>query len=387
MKINYLNRLLPFLLVLAPFQLFSQEIQLSSEAEISVITVDPGSQLVDAFGHSAFRIKDSPLGIDQAYNYGMYNFNTPNFYNKFARGKLLYDLGSYPFHLFLKSYVKENRTVKEQILLLSLQEKQQFFEFLQHNAKPENKSYLYDFLFDNCATKLPEVSSKILKGNIEFNYDFEEKDLTFRDLIHLYLNEQPWGALGIDLALGSVIDRKATPKEYTFLPDYVFESYRNSSLNSQPIVKETKILFEAEPKEKGRKFFTPLVLFSLLAVLVILITFNDFKKKKRSKWLDFFLFFTTGIIGLLVLLLWLATDHTATANNYNIFWAFMPNLIVAFQLLKNNLKGWIRKYSVLLVILLIMTAIFWILKVQVFSIAIIPILLMLFVRYWFLSKV
>lgn len=371
---------------------YSQEIKLSPQAEISVITCDPGSELYSSFGHSAFRVLDRSIGLDQVYNYGTFNFNTNNFYIKFARGKLLYDLSSYPFHYFLRDYVKEDRTVIEQVLELDEVTKQQFFNFLQNNAKPENKSYLYDFFFDNCATKLPEVSSKVLGGNIQMNYDFSnELDYTFRELIHLYLDDKPWGKFGIDLALGSVIDRKATPQEYLFLPDYVLKSYEKATIKKNdsiiPLVNKTNVLFSSISKTEKKNYFSPMLLFSLLALVVIWITFKDFKNKIRTKWLDFLLFFTTGIVGLVVLLLWFATDHTATANNYNFLWAFLPNLFIAFLLLKNELRFWLRKYVILLLALLLLIVILWVLKIQVFSVGIIPIMILLVVRYTFLINI
>ena len=79
---------------------FSQEIQLSPQAEISIITVGDGKELNDTWGHSAIRVLDQSNNLDQVYNYGMYDFDTPNFYTKFAQGKLLYDLGKYPFYHF-----------------------------------------------------------------------------------------------------------------------------------------------------------------------------------------------------------------------------------------------------------------------------------------------
>ncbi|MGB5383353.1 MAG: DUF4105 domain-containing protein, partial [Lutimonas sp.] len=71
---------------------FSQSDLLSDEAEISVITCGPGSELYSTFGHSAFRILDPKRNLDKVYNYGTFNFETPNFYAKFVRGKLLYEL-------------------------------------------------------------------------------------------------------------------------------------------------------------------------------------------------------------------------------------------------------------------------------------------------------
>ena len=364
----------------------AQHLQLTSNAQISVITVAPGNELVDSFGHSAFRVRDSYLSVDIVYNYGTYNFNTPNFYGKFAQGKLLYDLGVSRFDNFLQHYAAQNRTVVEQILNLTKEEKQQFFEFLQTNARSENKSYLYDFFFDNCATKLRDVSNEILTENIQFNYIYDEMNLTFRDLIHKYLDDQAWGKFGIDLALGSVIDRKATPEEYSFLPDYIYKNFEKGIINNKPLVRITRTLFSSKPTKKKQTYLTPFLLFSLLTILVIWISYRDYKKSNRTKWLDFLLFFFTGVVGLVVLLLWFATDHSATQGNYNILWAFAPNLVVGFLMLHKELKPWLKKYILLLLILIATTCIIWILKIQIFSIVLIPILIMLGVRYTFLFK-
>jgi hypothetical protein len=69
------------------------KIKLSPEATISVITCGPGSELYSTFGHNAFRLKDPVYKYDMVYNYGTFDFNTPLFYIKFARGKLPYQLG------------------------------------------------------------------------------------------------------------------------------------------------------------------------------------------------------------------------------------------------------------------------------------------------------
>jgi len=363
-----------------------QQLKLTQNAQISVLTIAPGDELADSFGHSAFRVRDPFLSIDHVYNYGVYDFNTPNFYVKFAQGKLLYDLGISRFDRFLSSYKAQNRTIVEQILGLTMTEKQAFFDFLQHNARPENKSYLYDFFFDNCATKLRDVSDKILTKNIQLGYNFEASGLTFRNLIHKYLDEQPWGKFGIDLALGSVIDRIATPQEYLFLPDYVFQSFKKGSISEKPLVKIERTLFESSPVKKTSSFLKPFVIFSMIALIVLFVTFRDLKKQRRSKWLDVLLFVFTGIVGLLVLLLWFATDHSATQKNYNILWAFLPNLPLAFLFLKTQLRPWLKNYLILVLVLLLITTLLWILKIQIFSITVIPILILLGVRYFYLVK-
>ena len=128
---------------------YSQEITLSEQAEVSILTIGPGANLYDKFGHSAFRVQDKVTNIDIVYNFGVYDFNTPNFYLKFARGKLLYKLDTSPFSPFYNYYVRQNRWIEEQVLNFTPSEKQAMFDFLQNNAKPEHCEYRYDFLFDN----------------------------------------------------------------------------------------------------------------------------------------------------------------------------------------------------------------------------------------------
>ena len=90
---------------------FAQQIQLSPKAEISVLTIGPGESLNDAFGHNGFRVKDTSLGIDVVYGYGAYDFNAPNFYLKFAQGKLNYLISRDNFADFNYNYTYYNRTI------------------------------------------------------------------------------------------------------------------------------------------------------------------------------------------------------------------------------------------------------------------------------------
>ncbi len=377
-----MRKVLIYLFFIFCGNVYSQNIQLSNKAEVSIITVGQGENLYDSFGHSAIRIKDKANRLDRVYNYGTYNFNTPNFYTKFAQGKLLYDLSSYPFYYFLKAYINENRSVSEQILDLSLTEKQNYFNYLENNAKPENKKYLYDFFYDNCATKIREVNSNVLgKENLNYHDSILNENKTFRNLIHQKLNNQPWGKFGIDLALGSVIDKKASPKEYTFLPEYIKKSFANTTRAKLdiPLVKQTKTLYKSKKQKVSNTFFSPFIITTIIALLIVFLTYFEYKKKKQNKILDFSILFLTGIIGLIIFLLWFATDHSATKGNFNILWAFLPNLIIAFTVFKN--RKFQKNYYLFIFILILLNLIFWVFKIQVFNFAILPLLIALSVHY------
>ena len=348
-----------------------------------------GAELYDQFGHSAFRIKDAPSGVDVVFNYGVYDFDTPNFYTKFAQGKLLYELKVTYYQPFYETYVAENRWVKEQILNLSQEEKQAVSDFLWNNALPENKKYKYDFFYDNCATRIRDVIQEVLGDKLEYTDDYIEEELSFRDLIQKNLQANTWGSLGIDIALGAVIDRKAKPIEYQFLPQYVYEGAAHALIhrrdNTEPLVKATKVLFENNPTPPDNNFLmSPLFILGLLGLLIIFITYRDYQQKSRSRYLDTSLFFFTGLIGVFLVLLWFATDHTATANNYNLLWAFPISILFIWAISKKNASLNINRYVLLLILLLLLLTIHWVTGVQVFAIALLPLLIALAVRYVYL---
>jgi len=364
----------------------AQYIPISPEAEVSILTIGPGAELYDKFGHSAFRIKDPVNGYDIVYNYGTYDFNTPNFYTKFARGQLLYELSTNTFENFLWRYKSQNRWVKEQVLQLTYSQKEAVFNYLQNNAKEENKKYKYDFFFDNCATKIRDVLKEVLGDTITYTDDFIEEPMTFRQLIQKNVHANSWGSLGMDVAIGAITDTEASAWEHQFLPDYVFEATAVATLKKDgdelPLVDETNVLYESTPQKEKKNFLTsPFFIFSVLGLLILGVTARDYKNKARSRVLDATLLFVTGLAGLILCFLWFGTDHTATANNYNLLWAFPFSLPIAFALAKKAPKIWVRRYVIFLILLLILLTIHWITGVQEFAIGLLPFFIALAVRY------
>lgn len=365
----------------------AQENTLSSETEISVLTIGPGASLNDSFGHSGFRIKDKVKGIDLVFNYGVYDFEAPNFYLKFAQGKLNYLIGLNYYEDFHQSYIAQNRTIQEQILNLSSEEKQALFDYLINNMKPENRRYLYEFFYDNCATKIRDVLQNVSIENIVFHEPENYKQKTFRSLIYEQVDRNSWGSFGIDLALGSVIDKKASAYEQMFLPKNIHAFFEVATLgnSNKKLVKESKVLFKKLDTPQPTNFLTsPLMVFGFIGFIILFITYKDFKKKKQSIWLDVSLFIITGLIGAFILLLWFATDHTGTHQNYNLLWAFVFNIFVTKQFFKEKPSAWFSKYLKLLVIMLCLLTLHWMIGVQVFSIGLIAFLIALSIRYIYL---
>jgi hypothetical protein len=367
---------------------YAQHFQLSPEAKISVLTIGPGESLNDAFGHNGFRITDSNLKIDIVYGYGEYDFDSPNFYLKFAQGKLNYLISRHNFSDFYKHYVLNNRSIKEQELNLSSEENQNLFDSLENNYKPENRRYLYDFFYDNCATRIRDVTVKATAGKINFNLPDAFQLKTFRTLIHDHVGLNTWGSFGIDIALGSVIDRKASAYEHLFLPEYIHKFFGDATFNTaEPLIKTATTLYEKKDGNSTFNFlFSPFVITALIALLILYLTYTDYKHNKRNKLLDLILFGSTGLIGVLILLLWFATDHSATAQNYNLLWALPLNIILITQLIKPKVKNWVKSYMKFVVIMLCLMTLHWLIGVQTFALSLIPILIALVVRYTYLIR-
>lgn len=362
-----------------------QKTELSPLSKISVLTAGSGSELYSSFGHSAIRIEDPALGIDTVYNYGTFDFTTPNFYSKFVRGKLNYTLARQRFAYFLLGYEAEQRWVKEQVLDLSLNERKALFEFLETNYLPENRDYTYDFFYDNCATKIWDVLKEVYGDQLVFDEDYLPALYTHRQLIHQNVPTNTWSGFGIDLALGSVIDDIATPKEHMFLPEYIMKQLEMVQLGTKPLVLKSQEIVDFEPVNKRSSFFlSPAFLVSLFLVMVLVLTYLDFKSNTRRQWLDFILLFVTGAAGSFIIFLWFFTDHSATAGNFNVLWAFPLNLIVAFIAAQKKGPNWIAKYAIFLLVLLLITPLLWLFGVQVFSPILILIWLALGTRYLFL---
>jgi Domain of unknown function (DUF4105) len=354
---------------------------LSSQAEISVITCGPyQGELYSAFGHSAVRVLDPQLKIDYAFNYGAFDFDQPNFYLNFARGRNYYLLAVYDFIDFKRPYLRDNRFIHEQLLQLTQEQKQKVFNFLYWNAQTENRTYRYDYFYNNCASKVRDVFAEVFKDEIKFDGSFIKTNYTIRDLTEIYLQQQPWGDLGIDICLGLPMDKKASPYDYMFLPDYIESSFDHTTLNGSPIVKQKIAVYESVPEKKPFHWYHPWIVFGLFFLFAAIISYRDWQRKKLSKWLDVTLFGVTGLLGLLLLVLWVATDHKAAANNFNLLWAFPLHLIAAVGLLRRNPSRWLSSYFTFASVLTALLIGFWALLPQQMNPFLLPVAFAILMR-------
>jgi len=313
------------LLFFVSFPLSAKE----NQPSLSLVYVYPGNAIYSTFGHVAFRFTDADCNIDVLYNFGTFDFFDPNFVPKFVRGQLNYYLGINGFRKDFKFYTQtEDRTVVEQRLNLTQEEIAKVNGYLMNNALPENRYYKYDFIKDNCASRIRVVLDDVLDDKVDFNQDVIERigQRSYRTYIRSHLGGTPWFDFGIQLALGMTTDNAVIRSDSFFLPEMVQEIMGNSHLkDGRELVLETKVLYQstASPSAEPAVINLPFVVFSLLLVLELVLIFAAKKGAIPGKMLSAFEYSAVAmnfLFGMLLFYLCFLSDHTATKLNMNLLW-------------------------------------------------------------------
>lgn len=366
-----------FILHFSFFIFHSASAQDTSRLRISLLTCTPGDELYSTFGHSAYRVVDSTSLTDIVYNYGTFDFDDEDFYIQFIRGKLLYYVSAEYFTDFKYLYQSTNRGITEQVLDLTAEKKIRIQQFLNENLKEENRYYKYDFVFDNCTTRLRDILKKY--NDSSFTQTAVMPDGSrFRQAIHQYLdnNHKYWSKLGIDILLGAPCDAVMTAEQMQFLPDNLMKALDSSS---HPNVLSSTNLYNITTAENNKPLFTPFVVFLWLLVLIIGLG------SVKTKWAQYFLsgfdglfFFVTGALGIVLIFMWTATDHQMCRNNFNLLWTWPTHAAIAFFV--NSKKSWVKKYFAFTALALTGVLISWVFLPQQMNNGLIPLVMLLIYR-------
>ena len=312
------------IVILFTNKVIGQILPLSENAEVSIITCGTGSEIYSLFGHTAIRIRDAENQIDEVYNYGTFDFSTPNFYLKFVKGDLQYLETSCTFEDFFQEYLYEKRSVYEQILNISRNQKQVLFDYLNASLQSEERFYTYKFIDKNCTTMVINAINKTLGKKVIVKNTKEDK--TYRDILFPYFEGHFFEQLGTSIIFGTKVDLKG---EELFLPAELQESIKTISYNNRPLCKENRKIMEFEKEKVPFSWWNNYYAFCLLFSLIIIANKNSIYKAY---------FIALGMLGLFFIVAGFYSLHKELANNYNIL-LFNPILflVVYFQI-KNNRK-------------------------------------------------
>ncbi len=310
------------------------------------------SDLVHAiYGHTAIRVHDPVKQWDVVFNYGVFSFREPNFVYRFAKGNANYLLAPERFNQFYQEYIQNGRSIREQVLNLTQNEKQSILNFLIDNAKPENREYRYNFFMDNCATRVRDVVENTVDGDVKFPMEGEGK--TFRQHAAEYQKILPWTNFGIQLVLGSPSDEVASAYQEMFLPDYLFQHFADATIvrngKQVPLVKATNDLYDAESVHASwLTIHSPELILLGLLILIFWTTIRQLKSGRIRYGIDYVLLLVHGTIGLILAWFFLYSEHPAMHANYNQLWAVCLNLPFLFLWLVKKWRPVLRWYWVAL---------------------------------------
>lgn len=286
--------------------------------EIGLITCSPHEEIYSLYGHTALRYHDLSTGMDYIFNYGVFNTKTPHFVTRFIFGLTDYELGLAPTRPFLDYYAKWGSQVTEQVLNLTNEEKQKIINALRVNYLPENRTYRYNYFYDNCSTRPRDIIEQNINGSINY-HPRENYEPSFREMIRQQTRNHPWATLGNDLLLGIKADCRTSIREQEFLPANLRHDFDHASIirdgKEVPLVKERRELITPGVQVIEEDFpLTPFQCSLLLLMITILITANDFYKKKATVLYDALLMLPTGLAGL-VLFMMIFSEHPTTSIN------------------------------------------------------------------------
>ncbi len=380
-----MDKLRSLLLLILIFSVVSAEAKtLSSEAKLSLLTAEPGPEMYQLFGHSAIHLEDPENNLDLVFNWGTFDFETPNFTLRFMRGQLDYCLSVDPYIFFPASYERQGRPVYKTELLMTQEEKQRMFDLMMENAQEENRFYRYDFFLDNCATRIQVLLDSVYKDKIIWNPNALPTGTPYRNLIDPYIQIRPYIDLGIDICLGLPTDRKATAKGTMFLPDHLMRGIQTATILRNGREESlsgvtTQIVFT--PRAKAPEvFFKPWMLASLIFLVCLIVSIIE--KKLGTYWgtFDLLFFLFISLLGVLMFTLWFGTEHKATPFNFNLLWAWPTTLFVLPWIRMRYKPLWLKKYfgSYALIIGLLLLS--WIFLPQELHPAIIPLVMAIGLR-------
>lgn len=222
-RFQYIFRSVILVIFITFVECYSQASQTSSNiygdsVKISLLTCGPGQEVYSYYGHTAIRFQDLRNHQDLVINYGMFSFQQKYFILRFVFGLTDYEMGIIPFESFYEEYKNEGRWVKEQILNLSPQDKENIALAIDKNYQPENRTYRYNYFYDNCTTRARDIIINNINGFVNF-HGLEQETSSYRKEIHQWNSQHLWARWGNDLLLGYKADCPLSMEERQFLPD------------------------------------------------------------------------------------------------------------------------------------------------------------------------
>lgn len=306
-----------------PSSLHAESAVAEDSLQVSLLTCGPGKNVYELYGHTALRVRHLQRGTDWVFNYGMFDFDAPNFVWRFIKGHTDYTLGVCPYDVFVAMYAREGRFVDEQVLGLKPEEETRLLAALMSNWQQEGWTYRYNFLNDNCTTRAIAMVAQAVGGKISWPSVAADKAHTQRELLHQYAAKQsPWTCFAQDLMLGYEVDAPAGTSELMFSPLYAEDFLdqamvvESSSGRVRPLVTQRHRVATPIAQEANSSIvITPMA--AMLMVLACSMLIAGYERRQRCvvRMFDYVLMGILGLVGCIIAMLFFASEHPAVGSN------------------------------------------------------------------------
>lgn len=333
---------------------FGVSAQQSAAPRISLLTAEPGPEVFELYGHQAVRVQ-TPEGEDITYNFGLFNFDEPNFIYRFVKGETDYMGGKMPTAEFLQSYRSRGSKVEELVLNLKPSEANRMFELLEEYVKPENATYRYKYCTNNCATRVLDIMEASLESQPKYA-DISPQLSTYRKEMRRYDAHYPWYVLGIDIALGNGIDKPIGPRERMYVPIELKKTVESSYLaDGRPLVKDSRVLVDGEGDvtlPPTPFLLAPLFWSWIILLASLLIVYRCLRHGWAGwRWWPSIWFGLNGLLGCLSMFLIFVSVHEATSPNILGWWLnplwFVPCVTIFLPSLRQFTRVFLTFLTVL----------------------------------------
>ncbi len=353
----------------------------------SLLTCGPGEQVYELFGHTGIRCRNIVTGEDIVYNYGIFDFQTPNFFVLFAFGKTDYILGVQPYRYFESAYRMRGSSLVEQKLNLNSEESKKLDSLLRENAHPKNRLYRYNYFYNNCTTRARDRIEDAICGTVSYSPKLEYR--TYREWVRSCVKNSPWIDFGIGLCLGAEADRILSNRECLFLPENLRLAFGqaviygdSSSASRSLIVAEHEILREDSFFLENKKVcvFTPMIVSCLMLIMVLACSWWEWRRKRVCWVIDVILFTLQGLAGCVIAFLYFYSEHPAVDSNYLLIILNPVPLLYLPILIYKVINGQKDLYDVVNIAVLTLFIAFLPLIPQKISLVVVPLALNLLIR-------
>lgn len=323
----------------------------------------------EKFGHNSLWFVDSASGIDEAYNWGTFDFASPGFAWRFVTGDTKYWVETYPGQLIIDFFIRSDRTVELQRLNLSDAQARKALTFARNNALDHNKHYRYDYFLDNCSTRVRDVIDLATDGALRSATSTVTVPRTFRSESVRLTDDLGLAQFGITLALGRPADAPLSLWEDAFVPMRLRDMVRDVRVNvnemPQAFVLDERVVYAT--KEHPERMDLPSIWLVPLGIgLVVgggLLATAFLGERHKAINTAFHIEVAVysaliGVFGAAVLLAWAFTRHDFWANNENLLLVNPLSLWLgplAIMSLRN--ERWLRPTAITAVLIALCAAV------------------------------